>query len=773
MSLRSWFVFRSCIHALNLDGNAVMNSKIDLRGSHIGAAFLAVLSCLSWRTASASDKTGIYNWLYVRPEWILALVLAVIFAGLALLALAVYPRWREIKKAKPQALYSATLGGAVLGVVIALIIAGSWKSYILNYLPSPSAGGTSVNLAWSASPSTNAAGYIVAYGQSSGSYAANVDVGKVTTYTVPGLQEGSKYYFAVKAYDSARTLQSVYSNEVNLTIPVATIVTADFTASKTTGIAGLVVSFTPVTTGSVTSWAWAFPGSTTPTITNSTGQVVSVTYPTAGTYSVGLTATGPSGSVTKTYPNLIAVTAATADFTASTVSGIGSLVVNFTPVTTGTFTNWTWDFTGSSTPSVVNTTAQAVSVTYPTAGTYSVGLTASGPSGSVTKTYPNLITVTAAPPTAPPVSVTSLVGLVAAYGFEETNGVTIADASGNGNLGTIKEAVTITTGHSGNALKFDGVNDWVTVNDSASLDLTTGMTLEAWVYPTVSMTHWMTVMMKEQPSQQVYTLYANTDSNQPAVDPYINGSEQLLSGGTILSPSKWWHLVGTYDGQNQRLYVNGTQVAVKAQSGVILTSTGALRIGGDNIWDEFFQGYIDEVRIYNRALTPAEVSYNMVTAVSVSNPPQFIMGDKTVEPGLAYIPQGTAKAYQSTPQKTGVVTTVQVFLDAGSTATELVAGIYTDNKGHPGTLVAQGKLSLLKSGAWNSVPIPIVSVTAAQHYWIAVLGSKGQVGFRNITGSAADLIETSASTKLTTLPSTWTRSTIQANSAMSVYGLGY
>jgi len=752
-----------------------MNFKINLRSSQIGAGFLAVLGCLSWQTASASEEAGIYNWFYNHPEWILAIVLAVIFAGLSLLALAVYPRWQEIKKSKPRALYSATLGGAVLGVFIALLIAGSWKGYILNYLPPPSAGGiASVNLAWNASPSSNVAGYIVAYGQSSGSYAANIDVGNVTTYTVPGLQEGSKYYFAAKVYNSARTLQSAYSNEVNLTIPVAIVSTADFTASKTSGIAGLMVNFTPVTTGTVTSWAWAFPGSSTPSVTNSTAQLVSVTYPTAGSYSVSLTATGPRGSVTKTYPNLIAVTAATADFTASTVSGVGSLVVNFTPVTTGTFTSWAWDFTGSSTPSVVNTAAQAVSVTYPVAGSYSVSLTASGSSGSITKTYPNLITVTAPPPPPPPVSVTSLVGLVAAYGFEEISGVTVADASGKGNHGIIKEAVSITTGHSGNALKFDGVNDWVTVNDSVSLDLTTGMTLEAWVYPTVSMINmWKTVMMKEQPGQQVYTLYANTRSNQPALDPYINGSERLLPGGSLLTHNQWWHLVGTYDGNNEILYINGQQVAKRAQSGSILTSTGALRIGGDSIWGEYFNGYIDEVRIYNRALTPAEVSYNMVTAVSVSTPSQFIMGDKTIEPGFAYKPQGTAQAYQAKPEKTGVVTSVQVYLDAGSTATQLVAGIYKDNNGHPGALVAQGTLNVLKSGAWNSVPIPVVPVIAAQPYWIAVLGSKGQVGLRNITGSAASLIETSASTTLTTLPVTWTRSTIQANSAMSAYGLGY
>ena len=71
----------------------------------------------------------------------------------------------------------------------------------------------------------------------------------------------------------------------------------------------------------------------------------------------------------------------------------------------------------------------------------------------------------------------------------------LRDASGNGNHGTIKEAVRITTGKYGKALKFDGVNDWVTVNDSASLDLSTGMTLEAWVYQQSSMSN--TIILKE------------------------------------------------------------------------------------------------------------------------------------------------------------------------------------------------------------------------------------------------------------------------------------
>ena len=72
--------------------------------------------------------------------------------------------------------------------------------------------------------------------------------------------------------------------------------------------------------------------------------------------------------------------------------------------------------------------------------------------------------------------------LVASYGFNEGAGTTAADVSGNGNTGTLASA-TWSTGKSGGGLLFNGTNAWVTVNDVAALDLTTGMTLEAWVNP--------------------------------------------------------------------------------------------------------------------------------------------------------------------------------------------------------------------------------------------------------------------------------------------------
>jgi hypothetical protein len=205
-------------------------------------------------------------------------------------------------------------------------------------------------------------------------------------------------------------------------------------------------------------------------------------------------------------------------------------------------------------------------------------------------------------------------GLVAAYGFNEASGSTVTDASGNGHTGTIFQATRTTSGRYGSALTFDGVNDWVTVADSNLLDLTAGMTLSAWVNPAV-LSGWRTVIMKERTGDEIYTLNASAGLNRPQAAIVTSGGLTTLHGTAQLPPNTWTHLAGTYDGAILRLYVNGNQVANQSVAGAMLTSTGALRIGGNSIWGEFFAGRIDEVRIYNRALAPTELQTDMNTPV--------------------------------------------------------------------------------------------------------------------------------------------------------------
>jgi hypothetical protein len=220
----------------------------------------------------------------------------------------------------------------------------------------------------------------------------------------------------------------------------------------------------------------------------------------------------------------------------------------------------------------------------------------------------------AAPPPAGPAPPPEAPGPVAAYGFSEPSGTTAVDSSGRGNSGTISGAVRTTLGRFGSALTFDGVNDWVTVADSNSLDLSSAMTLEAWVYPTALLGSWRTVLLKEQPGHFTYALYATTDTNRPSGHVYTT-ADMDTRGTAQLPLNAWTHLAATWNGSTLSLYVNGVLASSRAVAGAIRTSSGALRFGGNAIWSEWFAGRLDEIRIYNRALSAAELQSDMATAV--------------------------------------------------------------------------------------------------------------------------------------------------------------
>jgi len=201
---------------------------------------------------------------------------------------------------------------------------------------------------------------------------------------------------------------------------------------------------------------------------------------------------------------------------------------------------------------------------------------------------------------------------MAAYGFNEANGATVNDASGFGNVGTITGATRTTQSRFGSgALVFNGSSDWVTVADSASLDLTTAMTLEAWVFPTVTPTGWRAILSKERPGDLAYFLHAGNGNNRPAGGGVMGNTERILSGPAALTLNAWTHLAVTYNGTTLILYVNGAQAATQAVTGAIVLSNNAFRIGGDAPFGEFFQGRIDEVRVYNRALAAGEITSDM------------------------------------------------------------------------------------------------------------------------------------------------------------------
>ena len=119
-----------------------------------------------------------------------------------------------------------------------------------------------------------------------------------------------------------------------------------------------------------------------------------------------------------------------------------------------------------------------------------------------------------------------------------------------------------------------------------------------------------------------YGLYA-AQAPQGAGDPAgpagfmsIGGIDRAVSAIPSLTAGAWAHIAMTYDGTRQRLYINGVEVLNRAQTGSVAVSAGALRIGGNASWaGEFFRGLIDEVRVYNRALSAAEIAADMKTPI--------------------------------------------------------------------------------------------------------------------------------------------------------------
>jgi hypothetical protein len=233
--------------------------------------------------------------------------------------------------------------------------------------------------------------------------------------------------------------------------------------------------------------------------------------------------------------------------------------------------------------------------------------------------------ISPAPPAAPlTFAAVNPAGLVAAFGFSEGTGAAVNDLSGMGNNGVISGAAWTTAGRYGKALSFDGVSNWITVNESASLDLTAGMTIEAWINP-ASLSGWQSVLYKERPDPEnpdedglAWALYSSDSTAPPAAYAAIAGASNPwthATGSSMLSLNTWTHLAATFDGSSLRLYVNGALARTLPLPGRLAVSPAPLRIGGNApsipYGGQFFKGLIDEVRIYNRSLSLADIQADM------------------------------------------------------------------------------------------------------------------------------------------------------------------
>lgn len=225
--------------------------------------------------------------------------------------------------------------------------------------------------------------------------------------------------------------------------------------------------------------------------------------------------------------------------------------------------------------------------------------------------------------------------LVGQWTFDEPSGNIAYDSSGYGNDGTIYGAAR-TAGLFGNALSFDGLNDYVEIGDTSSLDISNYLTLEAWFRTTAAANHNNPIVSKDDDgSNREWYLGTCFDANNPGKvrwtlnTPNPSWYGYQLDSNTAVNDGLWHYIAATYDGSYMRLYIDGTEDSKSpmTRTGQIPNTQAHFRIGyTGSATTQYFVGTIDNVSVYNTALSADEISqqYNN-SAAPVPEPATMLL----------------------------------------------------------------------------------------------------------------------------------------------------
>jgi YVTN family beta-propeller protein len=197
--------------------------------------------------------------------------------------------------------------------------------------------------------------------------------------------------------------------------------------------------------------------------------------------------------------------------------------------------------------------------------------------------------------------------LVAYWKFDEGSGTSVPDSSGNGNNGTVYGATW-----SGGALSFDGVDDYVAVPHSSSFNTGSAISAEFWV------NRRGTGDIITKGANDAINIYIDVNGKLWAV---FNFNSSWKSSATLLETNKWYHIAVTCGGSQLKIFINGVQDSIFAEGQPLATNSEPLLIGkasrGSVI--TYFNGYLDDVKIYNYARSAGDIQADYDYAVTPYN----------------------------------------------------------------------------------------------------------------------------------------------------------
>jgi hypothetical protein len=197
--------------------------------------------------------------------------------------------------------------------------------------------------------------------------------------------------------------------------------------------------------------------------------------------------------------------------------------------------------------------------------------------------------------------------LKAYWKLDDGSGTTVIDGSGNGNTGSLVNGPTWINGHINGALSFDGIDDYVNVGTS-DFGVTSEMTISFWVYAAGSGTGYQTIISRNRYFYSFGVELSKTSGKLRSSFRTSSGVNYLISN-SILPLDTWHHITVTYRTGERIIYLDGVPIGstntLSEELSVypIYTTT----IGSNGAGGQFFNGRLDDIRIYNRALNSLEV----------------------------------------------------------------------------------------------------------------------------------------------------------------------